>query len=193
MNKKFLSAILFGALMITSTGTFVSCKDYDDDIENLQEQIDKKASLEEMSSKIALMESDLASCKSTCAANLAAAKAELEKAVDAAAKDAAAAKVAAAEAEAKAIAAAEAKVAEMKKALEAGLNAEINALKEQFATLQELVTSVVGEDLASLIFIPQVFIEHPLHARHDPRHWIYNFSFLQKTYKLITLILQGQQ
>ena len=39
MNKKFLSAILFGALMVTSTGTFVSCKDYDDDIENLQTQI----------------------------------------------------------------------------------------------------------------------------------------------------------
>ena len=32
MNKKFLSAILFGALMVSSTGTFVSCKDYDDDI-----------------------------------------------------------------------------------------------------------------------------------------------------------------
>ena len=43
MNKKFLSAILFGALMITSTGTFVSCKDYDDDIENLQAQIDENA------------------------------------------------------------------------------------------------------------------------------------------------------
>ena len=40
MNKKFLSAILFGALMVTSTGTFVSCKDYDDDIKNLQTQID---------------------------------------------------------------------------------------------------------------------------------------------------------
>ena len=39
MNKKFLSAILFGALMVTSTGTFVSCKDYDDEIENLQGQI----------------------------------------------------------------------------------------------------------------------------------------------------------
>ena len=36
MNKKFLSAILFGALMVSSTGTFVSCKDYDDDIENLR-------------------------------------------------------------------------------------------------------------------------------------------------------------
>ena len=44
MNKKFLSAILFGALMVTSTGTFVSCKDYDDDIEDLQTQIKANAS-----------------------------------------------------------------------------------------------------------------------------------------------------
>ena len=44
MNKKFLSAILFGALMVPSTGTFVSCKDYDDDIENLQGQISANAS-----------------------------------------------------------------------------------------------------------------------------------------------------
>ena len=43
MNKKFLSAILFGALMVTSTGTFVSCKDYDDDIKDLQEQITDNA------------------------------------------------------------------------------------------------------------------------------------------------------
>ena len=43
MNKKFLSAILFGALMVSSTGTFVSCKDYDDDIENLQDQINANA------------------------------------------------------------------------------------------------------------------------------------------------------
>ena len=43
MNKKFLSALLLGALTVTSTGTLISCKDYDDDITNLQEQIDKNA------------------------------------------------------------------------------------------------------------------------------------------------------
>lgn len=43
MNKKFLSALLLGALTVTSTGTLVSCKDYDDDIANMQEQIDKNA------------------------------------------------------------------------------------------------------------------------------------------------------
>ena len=39
MRKKYLSALLFGALLVTSAGTFTSCKDYDDDINNLQEQI----------------------------------------------------------------------------------------------------------------------------------------------------------
>ena len=39
MNKKFLSVILFSALMVGTAGTFTSCKDYDDDIENLQGQI----------------------------------------------------------------------------------------------------------------------------------------------------------
>ena len=47
MNKKFLSAVLFGALMVSSTGTFVSCKDYDDDITNLQDQIDQQKTLSE--------------------------------------------------------------------------------------------------------------------------------------------------
>ena len=36
---KYLSALLFGALLFASAGTFTSCKDYDDDINNLQEQI----------------------------------------------------------------------------------------------------------------------------------------------------------
>ena len=39
MNKKFLSAILFGALMVSSTGTFVSCKDYDDDIDSINKEL----------------------------------------------------------------------------------------------------------------------------------------------------------
>ena len=43
MNKKYLSVILFGALMLGTTGTFTSCKDYDDDINNLQTQITANA------------------------------------------------------------------------------------------------------------------------------------------------------
>ena len=39
MNKKFLNAILFGALAF-STVTFTACKDYDDDINSLTERVD---------------------------------------------------------------------------------------------------------------------------------------------------------
>ena len=47
---------LFSALMIGATGTFTSCKDYDDDIKNLQEQLGKKASLEELAAKVSTLE-----------------------------------------------------------------------------------------------------------------------------------------
>ena len=64
MNKKFLSAILFGALMVTSTGTFVSCKDYDDDIDGLQEQIDanKNRLMTSLLQSMARNSSKLCSC-----------------------------------------------------------------------------------------------------------------------------------
>ena len=53
MNKKFLSAILFGALMVTSTGTFVSCKDYDDDIEAINKELtDIKSQIAALQSKV---------------------------------------------------------------------------------------------------------------------------------------------
>ena len=53
MNKKVLSAILFGALMVTSTGTFVSCKDYDDDIDEINKELtDLKSKLSDLESKV---------------------------------------------------------------------------------------------------------------------------------------------
>lgn len=39
MRKKILSVLLLGLFTVASTSTLVSCKDYDDDIKNLQEQI----------------------------------------------------------------------------------------------------------------------------------------------------------
>lgn len=43
MRKKILSALLLGLFTVASTSTFVSCKDYDDDIQNLQSQITQNA------------------------------------------------------------------------------------------------------------------------------------------------------
>ena len=39
MNKEFLSVILFSALMVGIAGAFTSCKDYDDDIESLDNRV----------------------------------------------------------------------------------------------------------------------------------------------------------
>ena len=63
MNKKFLSVILFSALMAGTAGTFTSCKDYDDDIKDLQGQLDKKASLDELNSKVSALETSIAEAK----------------------------------------------------------------------------------------------------------------------------------
>ena len=52
-SRPYLSALLFGALLFASAGTFTSCKDYDDDINNLQEQINTiNTTLTELKSQI---------------------------------------------------------------------------------------------------------------------------------------------
>ena len=53
MKRKYLSALLMGALTVASVSTFTSCKDYDDDINNLQGQIDALSkTLSELQTKI---------------------------------------------------------------------------------------------------------------------------------------------
>ncbi|WP_336525483.1 collagen-like protein, partial [Bacteroides acidifaciens] len=52
MKRKFVKVMFFGALAL-STVTYVGCKDYDDDIDNLQTQIDaNKASIAELQAKV---------------------------------------------------------------------------------------------------------------------------------------------
>ena len=71
MNKKFLSAILFGAMLATSAGTFVSCKDYDDDIENLQSQINNLATKSDVEAKLSQLQAALDAAKAESSANAA--------------------------------------------------------------------------------------------------------------------------
>ena len=53
MNKKFLSVVVFGALLASSAGTFTSCKDYDDDIDAVNGRIDELAkSLSDLQAKV---------------------------------------------------------------------------------------------------------------------------------------------
>lgn len=65
MKRKFISAMLFGALLIAPATTFVGCADYDDDIENLQGQITNNATtLEQLTKeKIQNVETEIESLK----------------------------------------------------------------------------------------------------------------------------------
>lgn len=89
MKRKYFSALLMGALTIASVSTFTSCKDYDDDIDNLQSQIDKAG----LQSDIDALKTQLQDAASTASAakttaesalaktNAAAVKADVEKAI----------------------------------------------------------------------------------------------------------------
>lgn len=65
MKRKFISAMLFGALLIAPATTFVGCADYDDDIENLQDQITNNATtLDQLTKeKIKNVETEIESLK----------------------------------------------------------------------------------------------------------------------------------
>ena len=53
MKKNFVKVVLLGALAFSTTVSFVGCKDYDDDIDNLQEQIDaNKQSIKDVEAAI---------------------------------------------------------------------------------------------------------------------------------------------
>ena len=119
MNKKFLSVTLFSALMIGATGTFTSCKDYDDDIKNLQEQIDGQNGL---SAKITAVESSIS--------NLQSAQSGLQSEIAAAKNEASKAALAAQEA---AIAAAKAELEKVKAELQEADKAGIAAIEEKLA------------------------------------------------------------
>ena len=61
MNKKYLSALLIGAITVASTSTFVSCKDYDDDIDELHALVDQNSSA--LQAAKAALEGEIASLK----------------------------------------------------------------------------------------------------------------------------------
>jgi len=96
MKRKIFSKLLMVALVIAAVGSFVSCKDYDDDINNLQKQIDAKAALSELTALQSTLDSKIAAAQSAAAAAQAKADAaatktsvdELKKALETAIADA---------------------------------------------------------------------------------------------------------
>ena len=135
MNKKFLSAVLFGALMVSSTGTFVSCKDYDDDIEELWGAVN--GGKEDLSKKVSALE--------TSVSDLQSAQTKLEAEIAAAKKEAADAKAAALQAEKNAIEAAKAEIAKVKEELVKMIQNNQGASEEDIKAIESEIATIKGD------------------------------------------------
>ncbi len=132
MKKTFIKVSLIGLLAVSMPFSFTSCKDYDDDIEAVNQKTDG------LSNQLAALETALANAQSAAAAAQKTADEAAKAAADAkAAGDAAAAEAAEAKAEAqKALAAAESAKAE---AIEAAV-AKVNELLKGYASAEDLAT-----------------------------------------------------
>ena len=174
MNKKFLSVILFSALMAGTAGTFTSCKDYDDDIKDLQGQLDKKASLDELNSKVSALETSIAEAKTEASNAKTAAQEALDKAKEAldkagqggsSSEEIAALKAALEKAQADlqkqidkmaSLETVDKKIADLKKELEGGFvtDEKLQALAAKVDALTAEVVKLIGHRLTSLALIP---------------------------------------
>lgn len=164
MRRKFISALLFGALVTASTSTFVSCKDYDDDINGLQGQITTNAStLEEMvNEKVNNLTTEINTLKSQDAALQTAldqAKTDLNAAIEEAKNAASSAEAAAkayadVQAEAAKVAAIEAarqSIADAQATLQAGIddaNTKLAELQGKVTTQEEQIAGLLDADNA---------------------------------------------
>ena len=136
MKRKFFSMLLMGAMAIASVGMFTSCKDYDDDINNLQKQID--AITPALQSQLTTLQNSLTAAQGAAAA----AQTTADNAVKAAADAATAAKAAQGTADDANSAAAAAKAA----ADAAQATADLCAKQETVAALQSAI-----DDLKAII------------------------------------------
>ena len=165
MKRKLFSAILFGALLTASTSGLTSCKDYDDDISNLQSQIDKLATADQLSAKVSEMQAAIAAAQSAAESKAAAAQTVADAAKAAAADAAAAASKAQGTADAAAAAAAEVQKAadkaiadlEAKAATKADLEAAaqaaqaaVEAIKAEHATDKAKIEAAIETGLAEV-------------------------------------------
>lgn len=136
MRKKYLSALLFGALLFASAGTFTSCKDYDDDIDNLQSQIDKLATKEDMEAKLSQMQTAIDDAKKTA-----------EDALKAAQEAGSTEEIAKLEARIKALEDAALDVDALKKEIADSVDAQMADFRKEMEALLEKVEDLTGYSL----------------------------------------------
>lgn len=119
MKRKIFSKLLMGAFLIASVSMFVSCKDYDDDIQK---------NAQDIKALQAAMGTDINAAKSELTAQLAAAKSELNEAIN---------KAVAAKANQSDVNAVSAEVEALKKEI-TSLTGKISALEAQLAALESI-------------------------------------------------------
>ena len=192
MRKKYLSALLFGALLFASAGTFQSCKDYDDDIKNLEEQLNQKASLEDLNDKVKQLNTAVSEAKTTAQEALDKAKEALDKAnqggTEGVSEDEMNAAIEAAKAEIEKqmeklakLEDVEAKLAEMQKTLDAAVGAteeQMQKLQTQVEALTVQVMNVIGSRLTSVTLIPE------MHINGIPAITFTTLQYTPQTYKV---------
>ena len=145
MKRKLFSAVLFGAILAASTSSLSSCKDYDDDIQNLQGQIDKMATADQLSAKAAEMQSAIAAAQAAAESKAAAAETVAKAAKESAAAAATAAEKAGTGSDeaTKAAAAAQAVADAAQKAVN-DLEAKA-ATKDEIAAAQQAVSDIIAK------------------------------------------------
>ena len=165
--KQFKNLILAGALVLGLAGFAVSCDKYGDDIADIKQQLDKKASLEELQSKITALQQDVNAAK-------AAAQEALDKAQDAADKadaagsgDVTSAELQALKNELQAQIDKLASLEEVEKKLEAleeklkgefVTEQQITDLAAEVDTLSAKVMALIGHRLTSVKLIPELYV-----------------------------------
>ena len=139
MRKKYLSALMFGALLLASAGTFTSCKDYDDDIKGLQEQVDKLASKEDMEAKLSQKQTAVDAAKATA-----------EKALAAAENAGSTEEIADLQKRIKALEDASIDVEALKKDIQASVDGQLDGFRKEMQDLIDEVEGLVGK-LADMV------------------------------------------
>lgn len=185
MNKKLFGTLLLGSLLLG--GTFVSCKDYDDDIDNLQSQVDALKSSAALKTDVdglkSSLEGAISAAQNAATAAKSAADAADKKASEATselAKKAAQADLEAAQAK---LAAAEDKLAKLEAAIAElnGLEAKLTeATAAEFEALKKELNGEFADIKASVEAMLESFNIHSLSlavkdnniiANGDMLHW----------------------
>lgn len=127
MKRKFINALVFGALLVAPAGSFVSCSDYDDDISSLRSDLDEtKQNLQSLvDGRIATIETEISNLK-TADENLGAAVEEAKGLI--------------ADGDAATLEGARALVEDARNQLEEALQATADGLNERDAQLQLAIT-----------------------------------------------------